>query len=746
MRGQTLGRFVCIFAFVTLAACGRRADLDGRRHRNIAPQDAHMEHLSVGSLRRVAYDFFDNRIHATVVDNGYLLLACGSGDFVRYIEGGYRSSWHLHKQLDGRRVALVHGVAGEVYFPLDKNRGGIQRREDGALTVTFSLKPAQVPQRVSVFVNEHKLGDIQIANPQWAVYSIRTPAAALRGGENKLRMYFRHQGTLDGIKSAAAIEYIGIGPAKVSRKFLPPRLGQKVKRGARTVAALKTERAGRISFFVRVPPEKVQMWFSVASTTSSTMSVQVVGQDAAVTTLWSGQGNGTWTDEKVDISAYAGGVVRITFVASGAADWGRPRFVTEASPTNVQENVTTIEAKHIVVWAVASLRADRFASKKVPTPAFSRFVQRATWFRRAKSVAPAPGPTHVSVMSGKYANISSMSATETTLAEKLRNAGYFTALISGNGFVNDDAGFGKGFDVYHNPMRRRRPFGAQILWQTARQILSANRNRRTFIYIVTVEPHLPYTPSEASFTAEWQDGPVGIRANQTSQISQEVRRKKRTLTQQQRAYVEALYNAEVRDADSAFGTMVRDLDKLAITDDTAIVVFAGHGEEMWERGGFGHGKHLFEEVLHIPFAVFLPGSDRGRSIEDSVELVDVHPTVLHIAGIQPTGDIHGQSLMPFLQGESVQVNRPLFAHLPGVGRSITVGRYKWIVPLRGKRALFDLVEDPQESNNLAGTRPIVERYLRNVMGVGVGYERAWRWQRWGRADNLATAFAADHGL
>ncbi len=696
--------------------------------------------------KQVIYDLYNNRVHADRVVDGTLFVDCGSVAFARYVEGGYRSRWHLHREIDGRRAALISGVAGELFLPLDSDTGAVQRADNGSVWLSLEMRGARRRQLVSVFFNEHKLGDIAMPKPEWKMYAIRAPAKTVRHGENKLRLYFRDTDILSGKRSAAAIAMVAMGAVPLTSSPGRQVWGQKVTYAETEQPALRTTSRGRISYNLVIPDTKVRLTFAAASKTKTPAAVYVATEGATEKRVWSSDGiKSPWHSAEVDLSAYADSVVRLSFFSQGEFDWGRPRLQGIAQRNRHRKMRRFDGISHVIVWVISSLRADRFAQKKVPTPAFSRFAREAIWFRNARTVAPAPGPSHVAIATGRYPEGKTIQKSATTLAERFRDAGFYTALISGNGFVNDEAGFARGFQVYKNPMRRRYPFNAKFLWQTARQVLAKNAREKTFLYIVTVEPHLPYTPSEASLNAEWTQGEVDMQPSETVQLSKRKDTKKRFSTRQ-KAYVEALYNAEVRDADAAFGRMIEDLNKLQLTDRTAVFLVGDHGEELWERGGVGHGNQLFEEVQRVPLVIRIPGSGSPKQIDETVELVDLYPTILAVAGVSRSGDHHGDSLVPLITGSRWPGKGPIFSHLPGVGRSVTIGRFKLIVPLRGSRGLYDLSLDPGEATNLIGVRPIVERYLRNVFGIALAHEQAWSRRRWGNADNVSSIFASDHGL
>ena len=102
-------------------ACNARDDLDGRRKpiAGLKPPGQEL-HLAVES-RLPAWDLHDNRASAVVHSGGGLAIECGTADFAKYVEGSYRSHWFLSAEDSGRRVALIDGLAGALYLPLDRD-------------------------------------------------------------------------------------------------------------------------------------------------------------------------------------------------------------------------------------------------------------------------------------------------------------------------------------------------------------------------------------------------------------------------------------------------------------------------------------------------------------------------------------------------------------------------------------------------------------------------------------------------
>lgn len=131
-------------------------------------------------------------------------------------------------------------------------------------------------------------------------------------------------------------------------------------------------------------------------------------------------------------------------------------------------------------------------------------------------------------------------------------------------------------------------------------------------------------------------------------------------TPEDAAHVADVYDGAVAYADAWVGRLVAGLEARGLYDDATLIVLSDHGENLGEGGFFHHRYALSEETLHVPVLVRLPGgANAGRRVSDLVELTDVMPTVLALAGASPPAGSRGASLLPALDGSG------------GTGRTLT---------------------------------------------------------------------------
>jgi len=167
--------------------------------------------------------------------------------------------------------------------------------------------------------------------------------------------------------------------------------------------------------------------------------------------------------------------------------------------------------------------------------------------------------------------------------------------------------------------------------------------------------------------------------------------------------------------DDYVGKLVALLAETGLDKNTAIVLFADHGEAFGDHVFAGermffHGQTVYDELLHVPLLVLVPGV-APRRVDDPVMLVDLAPTVLDLVKLPIPDDFQGRSLLPAVLGDALPA-RPVLAELlpakswPHEARALLSGNLKLIWrPDDGVTQLFDLGADPVEKKDLSRERP-----------------------------------------
>jgi choline-sulfatase len=161
--------------------------------------------------------------------------------------------------------------------------------------------------------------------------------------------------------------------------------------------------------------------------------------------------------------------------------------------------------------------------------------------------------------------------------------------------------------------------------------------------------------------------------------------------------------------DAMLGEVLDTLDETGQTDNTLVLFLSDHGDYCGAHGLYLKGVPAFREAYHVPCIARWPQgiADPGRTVDEIVSLADFAPTFLEVAGIQPSTDLSGRSLLPLLQGETpADWPDAHYTQCNGVElyysqRSVTTHEFKYVYNGFDFDELYDLRTDPYEMVNRA---------------------------------------------
>jgi len=707
---------------------------------------------------RTAIDLYANRVHAGLYRDGRLLVDAGGLDFLKYVDGGWKTSWLLGTKDEGKPAALVAGLSAMAFLPVDADA----KVEDATLSITMRALAPQ--QRVSLFVNEKPLSTLEVDKASKR-YDVAVPAALLHPGDNRVRLTFKSAVDVPGGKrAAAAVTSLALGPASLGPPAgsLAPLAAREVDlSGARRRALVPGGAASRVSFYVQLP-EGAHLAFATggAPPGGSVLAQVAVDGKPARTVHEANVGAGAgWTDALVDLGAAGGQAARIDLIVRGAKGdvaWGEPRIVVKAPAAEAAAQQPKFD--HIFVWMVDTLRADKLrpynAKSRVATPNYDAFAADATRFAWAQVPGTWSLPSHASLLTGVYPTVHRATAHEAKLsrdvpfvAEEMKKAGFKTAMFSSNGYISSKWGFDRGWDVNRNFIRESLPNGSEYLWKTAKAWLQPIVAKKQFAYLATIEPHVAYTPRKEFLVKYWDKPYVGpIKPVQSGVQLGLIKGGKLKITDNDKKYLEALHDAEISQSDAAFAAFIADLKKMGIYDQSALIVVSDHGDQFYEHGSVGHGDTVYQELVHVPLMIRAPGVfPAGKVVHADVEVMDLYATMLDLAGLKPTPAAEGTTLAPLARDEVGQSPRAALTVDGQVSRGLKVQRYRMVHRGPGRIELYDEYDDPREQKDVAADHPIALRGMRGVLGLLYAYETTWSKARWGTAANVTEAFYATAG-
>ncbi len=332
---------------------------------------------------------------------------------------------------------------------------------------------------------------------------------------------------------------------------------------------------------------------------------------------------------------------------------GRRSFHLEPSfqlvdPSGPSQNVLIISLD--TVWA------DRLGVYGGPaeTPVLGALAAQGALFESAMTQFPETCLSHWSMLTGVLPEVHGNAPAHggsrylgPTLAELARHAGYATAGFIGGVTLQDSAcGLGRGFDVYDDqfaldPSDMRRP-GAEVT--RAAKAWIEDREGPWLAFVHYFDAHFPYTPAppwDTRYDPTYEGELTG-----TDQDLRPFRDGGKTPTSRDLEHVLALYDGELSELDALIAPVIA-----AAGEDTVVVVTSDHGESFGHDYYFNHREGLWDQVLHVPWILRGPGVAPGTVIPQQVGLVDLTPTVAHLAGLPTDARMQGQNRSPELGGD-----------------------------------------------------------------------------------------------
>ncbi|MDF9745447.1 sulfatase [Natrinema salsiterrestre] len=364
--------------------------------------------------------------------------------------------------------------------------------------------------------------------------------------------------------------------------------------------------------------------------------------------------------------------------------------------------VSDTSVSNVVLVTVDSLRADAIGPYDTDrhTPVMDSLADSGTVFDRAFATGNWTPFSFPSMLASRpvFADNGRIGVEDSpTLAETVSDAGVSTGgFNAANGFLTTHWGYDDGFDEFDpfvanvgssvysrylathptveawlqlaaSPIRRA---GAWLRGNTDdRPFLDTSRmfdvehaasefvgetDSPFFLWIHYMDTHTPYVPAPR-YIREVSDDRLGthkmLLAHTRTGLGWDV--SDRTL-----ADLRTLYQATARQVDASIGRLLETLSDHDHDDDTAVILAGDHGEEFQEHGHLAHYPKLYDELIHVPFIVDVPGSEGGR-VEQQVGLDSIPPTVTDLMGVEAPDEWTGETLVPSVVGEESPADEPV---------------------------------------------------------------------------------------
>jgi len=380
-----------------------------------------------------------------------------------------------------------------------------------------------------------------------------------------------------------------------------------------------------------------------------------------------------------------------------------------SGPTNSQE-----PAFNVLLITVDTLRFDRVGildPRYVKTPNLDALAGKSLLFTRAFAHNPVTLPSHTNILTGTtalYHGVSDNSGFKLdkkilTIPQYLRQHGYQTAAFIGAFPLDSRFGLDQGFDLYDDYYGTRNEREFFFVERPAERVIApamawiGKQSQRWFGWIHLFDPHQPYLPP-SPFKEKYADDP---------------------------------YSGEVAYVDAQLGILIDFLQGRHLLEKTVIILTADHGEALGEKGEDTHSYFAYNNTIHVPLFVHLPGRKPGTCAQNVCH-ADIFPTICAVLGLKIPPGLQGESLLSIAAAGARKAAEIYFESLTAYLnrdwaplRGLISGNTKFIdLPIK---EVYDLGNDMAEERNLASSSKIgplkdslnrLMRKLKNPLAAG----------------------------
>lgn len=325
-----------------------------------------------------------------------------------------------------------------------------------------------------------------------------------------------------------------------------------------------------------------------------------------------------------------------------------------------------------------------FGNPKVRTPNIDKLARDGLRFDRAFVTASSCSPSRSSLITGRYPHNtdaeelhSPLPTAQVTFVEKLRDSGYWTAAAGkwhlGNAVKSrfdlvreaNPAGFqlatGKDDKARMTALGSGAVQGGSDQWEPV--LRDRPKDKPFFLWLAALDPHRDYEPGAIPQPHRPEDVVVPTYLPDVPEVRKDL----------------ALYYDEIGRLDHHVGEVLAELDRQGIAENTLVLFLSDNGRP------FPRCKTtLYDSGIRTPLIARWPGRiGRGGRSGSLVSTIDIAPTILKLAGVEPGPSFQGEDLSPVFENPAAKVREMIFAErnwhdYASHGRAIRSGRFKYI--------------------------------------------------------------------
>lgn len=413
-----------------------------------------------------------------------------------------------------------------------------------------------------------------------------------------------------------------------------------------------------------------------------------------------------WHDASAELAAFAGREVELELRVRGSERgilgiWGSPtiRRLGAAAPRRAPARASGDPPQGVILVMAESLRRDHlelYGYGRETMPNLTRLARtEGTLFRNCMTQATWTKASTPSLLASLYPTshgvldfADRLPAAATTMAEVYREAGYATLSLSSILFTGQYSNLHQGFEQVHefgSLPDRESSKTAGVYVERLRTWLRAHRDVPFFAFLHVADPHEPYRP-RPPYDTLWSDPACEHHAQDARQVGQSIAdpllRRVGMPTAADiaeagfdpQAYVvceKNWYDGAIRGLDAELEHLFEEVRSLGLEGKVLIAFTADHGEEFLEHGRMFHGQSVYAELTDVPLLFLTPGRRPPTAyVDETVESVDIMPTLLELSRLPLPRARQGQSLLPLLDPVAARSER--WAGHPAVSEKAAV--------------------------------------------------------------------------
>jgi uncharacterized sulfatase len=312
-----------------------------------------------------------------------------------------------------------------------------------------------------------------------------------------------------------------------------------------------------------------------------------------------------------------------------------------------------------------------------------------------------------------------------------------------NAFADSSALFQGALDPFWVPIWTRianfkgnTPRSIRDVARFVEQEMGRARGQPHFVFVNLMETHLPYSPPDEfveTFVPSYDERGAAwafLRAF-NRRASDWFTPPEEPFSDLEARALAHMYDAEVAYQDHLLAELLEVLDRPAYQEHTMVVFVADHGEMLGEHQLMGHAFGVFQELIHVPLLIRLPGQTHGRRVVSPVSATRLFHTALDVAGLtvyesdysrpvdveslslvdaslgrsEPRGVVYSEAYAPEFALQVMEARKPALIeqlHCRTTHWAAYEGRYKLISVEEIDDRLFSLDADPLERQGVDG--------------------------------------------